>query len=342
MKFTAEQIAQVINGKVEGNPEAIVTDFSKIYESKPESISFLHNPKYEKFLYETEASVCIVGEDFKPKRPLDLSLIRVKSPQMALTQLLQYYDQLKQEKSGIENPSFIADSAEYGKDIYVGAFAYIGENVKIGNNVKIYPHAYIGNNTQIGDNVTIYSGVQIYHEIVIGNNCIIHSNAVIGSDGFGFTPDDKGVYTKVPQIGNVIIKDDVEIGAATTIDRSTMGSSIIGKGVKLDNQIQLAHNVEIDEHTVIAAQSGVAGSTKIGKHCVIGGQVGIVGHIKIGDQVKIQAQTGVNKSIKDGAVLQGSPALTYRAYNKSYIHFRNLPTIERRLNEVEKKLKNNG
>jgi len=342
MKFTAEQIAQVIKGKVEGDPEALVSDFAKIEEGKPESLTFLHNPKYEKYIYETRASVCIVGEDFKAEKPIQPTLIRVENPYLALTELLQYYDQLKKQKSGIENPSFISESAKYGEDIYVGAFAYIGEHVKIGNNVKIYPHVYIGDHSVIGDNVTIYSGAKIYHEIVIGNNCIIHSNAVIGADGFGFAPDEKGVYTKVPQIGNVIIKDDVEIGAATTIDRSTMGSSVIGQGVKLDNQIQLAHNVEVGEHTVMAAQTGIAGSTKIGKHGLIGGQVGIAGHLKIGDFVKIQAQTGIIKNVEDKAVLQGSPALTYREYNRSYIHFKNLSEIVRRLNEVEKKLKDNG
>ena len=339
MKFTAEQIAQVINGRVEGNPEALVSDFAKIEEGKPETITFLHNPKYTQYIYETAASVCIVSEDFKPEKPVKPTLIRVEDPYLALSGLMEYYDQLKKQKSGIEKPSYIAESAKYGENIYIGAFAYIGENVQIGNNVKIYPNAHIGDHTIIGDNVTIYSGVQIYHEIVIGNNCIIHSNAVLGSDGFGFAPNEKGEYKKVPQIGNIVIEDDVEIGSGTVIDRSTMGSSYIRKGVKLDNLIQIAHNVEIGEHTAIAAQTGIAGSTKIGKHCLIGGQVGIAGHIKIGNQVKIQAQSGVGKNIEDGAVLQGSPALTYREYNRSYIHFKNFPDIIKRLNELEKKLK---
>lgn len=342
MKFTAEQIAQVINGKVEGNPEALVSDFAKIEEGKPESITFLHNPKYTAYLYETQASVCIVSEELKLDKPVHPTLIRVKDPYMALTQLMTYYDQLKKQKSGIENPSYISDSAEYGEDLYLGAFAYIGANVQIGKNVKIYPHAYIGDHVKIGDHVTIYSGVKIYHEVKIGNNCIIHANAVIGSDGFGFAPDEKGVYTKVPQIGNVVIEDDVEIGACSTIDRSTMGSTIIRKGVKLDNQIQLAHNVEIGEHTAIASQTGVAGSTKIGKHGLIGGQVGIAGHLKIGDFIKVQAQTGIAKDVKDKAVLQGSPALNYTNYNRSYIHFKNLSEIAKRLDRVEKKLEDNG
>lgn len=338
MKFTAQQIAEVLNGRVEGNPEALVSDFAKIEEGRPETITFLHNPKYAKYIYDTKASVCLVSEDFKPDREVSVTLIRVADPHLALTELMTYYDQYKKQKEGIEQPSYISESASYGEQIYLGAFSYLGKNVEIGNNVKIYPNVYIGDNSKIGDNTVIYSGVQIYHEIEIGENCIIHSNAVIGSDGFGFAPDANGVYKKVPQIGNVIIEDDVEIGAGTTIDRSTMGSTYIRKGAKLDNQLQLAHNVDIGEHTAIASQTGIAGSTKIGKHTLIGGQVGIAGHLKIGDQVKIQAQSGINKDVESGAVLQGSPALSYRNYNKSYIYFRKLPDMEKRLSEIEKKL----
>lgn len=337
MKFTAAQIAEVLEGKVDGNPEAEVSDFTKIEEGRPQTITFLHNPKYKHYIYDTQASVCIVNEDFKPEKPVKPTLIRVKNAYSALTQLLAYYDQLKKEKSGFEDPHHIAESAQYGENLYVGAYAYVGENVEIGDNVKIYPHVYLGDNTKIGNNVVLYSSAQVYHECEIGNNCIIHSNAVIGADGFGFAPNEEGVYSKIPQIGNVIIEEDVEVGAATTIDRSTMGSTVIRKGVKLDNHIQIAHNVEVGEHTVIAAQVAVAGSTKIGKHCLIGGQCGIVGHIRIGDRVRIQGQSGVSADVDDDAVLEGSPALPYIRFNKSYIHFKNFPDIVRKLNNLEKK-----
>ncbi len=342
MKFTAAQIAEVLEGRVDGNPETEVSSLAKIEEGKPGTLTFLSNPKYLNYIYETQASICIVNEDFEPDRDITPTLIRVEDSYQAFTKLLEFYNQLRQEKKGLENPHYIAESAQYGENIYVGAFAYIGDNVTIGNNVKIYPNVYIGDHTKIGDNVTIYSGVQIYHEIEIGNNCIIHSNAVIGADGFGYAPDKEGVYHKIPQIGNVILEDNVEIGAAATIDRSTMGSTIIREGVKLDNQIQVAHNVEIGKHTAIAAQTGIAGSTKIGEYCVLGGQVGIAGHLKVGNRVKMQAQTGVISNIEDDAVLQGSPSLSYTGYNRSYIYFKNLPKIIKRLEEVEKKLKNNG
>lgn len=340
MKFTAQQIASVLDGKVDGNPEIEVSDFAKIEDGKPGTLTFLHNPKYEHFLYTTKASVCIVNNDFNPSQSVDTTLIKVDDAYRSLTKLLAYYDAMKSQKSGIEDPIYIAESAKYGEDIYLGAFAYIGEGVEIGKDVKIYPHVYIGDNSKIGDHTIIYSGAQLYKETIIGKDCIIHSNAVIGSDGFGFAPDEKGVYTKIPQIGNVILEDHVEIGAGTTIDRSTMGSTIIHEGVKLDNQVQIAHNVVVGEHTVIASQTGVAGSTKIGKHNIIGGQVGIVGHIEIGDNVQIQAQSGVSKNLKDGVAIQGSPAFSYADYYRSYIHFKHLPKIVDRLNELEKKLNN--
>jgi UDP-3-O-[3-hydroxymyristoyl] glucosamine N-acyltransferase len=239
-------------------------------------------------------------------------------------------------KTGIEQPVFIADSAKYGENLYMGAFSYLGENVTIGDNVKIYPNVYIGDNVQIGDNCVVFAGAKIYSESVIGNHCVIHSGAIVGADGFGFTPNEKGEYQKVPQTGNVIIEDHVDVGAGTTIDRATLGSTIIRRGVKLDNQIQIAHNVEIGENTAIAAQSGVAGSTKIGKNCLIGGQVGIVGHVTIGNNVRIQAQSGIGRNVKDNEVLQGSPALNYGDYNKSYVHFKNLPKIIDRFNAIEK------
>ena len=245
---------------------------------------------------------------------------------------------LKMNKVGVEQPTFISESASYGDDIYLGAFSYIGDNVTIGNNVKIYPSSYIGDNVTIGDNVVVFSGVKIYSECVIGNNCFINSGAIIGADGFGFTPNEKGEYHKVPQTGNVVLEDNVDIGAATTIDRATLGSTVIRKGVKLDNQIQIAHNVEIGKNTVIAAQTGIAGSTKIGENCQIGGQVGIVGHITIGNNVKIQAQSGIGRHVKNNEVLQGSPAITYGDYNKSYVYFKNLPKIVKGINDIEKKL----
>lgn len=342
MKFTAAQIAEVLEGQVDGNPEAAVSDFAKIEEGKPGTLTFLHNPKYVPYIYETKASICIVNSDFKPEKPLDVTLIRVENAYRSMTRLLEYYDQLKKEKSGIEEPNFIADTAAYGENLYLGAFAYLGNNVQIGDNVKIYPHVYLGDNVRIGDNTVLYSGVKIYQDIVIGENCIIHSNAVLGSDGFGFVPDEQGVYQKIPQIGNIVVGNNVEIGAGTTIDRATMGSTIIKDGVKLDNQIQIAHNVEIDTHTAIAAQTGIAGSVKIGKHCIFGGQVGIAGHLKIGDQVKVQAQSGIGGNIEDGTALQGTPAIGYNNYNKSYVHFKNLSKIVSRLDEVEKKLNDDG
>ncbi len=342
MKFTASQIAEVLEGTIQGDPEVEVSDLAKIEEGKPGTLTFLSNPKYQHFIYDTQASICIVNADFDPEKSVTPTLIKVENAYSAFTKLLTYYDQAKRQKEGIESPSHIAESATYGDSIYVGAFAYIGNNAKLGDNVKVYPHVYIGDNVSIGDNVIIYPGVKIHHEVVIGNNCILYSNAVIGSDGFGYAPNEEGIYSKIPQIGNVVLEDNVEVGACTTVDRATIGSTVIKQGVKLDNHIQVAHNVEIGEHTAIAAQTGVAGSTKIGKHGLFGGQVGIAGHLHIGDGVKIQAQTGIIRNIDDKAVLQGSPSLPYSNYNRSYIHFKNLPDIVRRLNKVEKILKDNG
>ncbi len=342
MKFTAAQIAEILEGEVEGNPEAEVSELAKIEEGSKGSLTFLSNPKYTSFLYTTNASITIVNRNFEVEHPVNTTLIKVKDAYKAFSTLLEYYNQVKLNKSGIEQPNYIADSAKYGDGLYLGAFAYIGEKVVLGENVKIYPNVYIGDNVKIGNNVTIFAGVKIYSESMIGNNCTIHSGAVIGADGFGFSPDDSGQYSKVPQIGNVIIEDNVDIGAATTIDRATLGSTIIRKGVKLDNHIQIAHNVEIGENTAIAAQTGIAGSTKIGKNCLIGGQVGIAGHLSIGDRVKIQAQSGIGRDIKDDEMLQGSPALSYSNYNKSYIHFKNLPQTMNKLNQLEKKINNDG
>ncbi|MFY0714369.1 UDP-3-O-(3-hydroxymyristoyl)glucosamine N-acyltransferase [Seonamhaeicola sp. NFXS20] len=337
MKFTAQQIAGILEGDVEGNPEAEVSKLSKIEEGTEGSLTFLANPKYTSHIYTTKASVAIVNKTFIPESKINTTLIKVDDAYKAFSKLLEYYNEVKNNKLGIEEPHFIASTANYGENIYIGAFSYIGENVKIGNNVKIFPNAFIGDNVTIGDNSVIFSGAKLYSETVIGNNCVINAGVIIGADGFGFAPNEKGEYNKVPQIGNVIIEDFVDIGAATTIDRATLGSTIIRRGVKLDNQIQIAHNVEIGKNTVIAAQTGVAGSTKIGENCQIGGQVGIVGHITIGDNVKIQAQSGIGKNVKDNEVLQGSPALQYSDYNKSYVHFKNLPKIVKIINDLEKK-----
>ncbi|MEM9076229.1 MAG: UDP-3-O-(3-hydroxymyristoyl)glucosamine N-acyltransferase [Bacteroidota bacterium] len=339
MKFTATQIAGILEGEVEGNPQIAVHKLSKIEEGETGSLTFLANPKYTSYIYSTKASITIVNKDFIPEQELSTTLIKVDDAYKSFSKLLEYYNQVKSNKVGIEQPSFISETAKYGEGFYLGAFSYLGDNVNIGDNVKIYPNVYIGENVTIGDNVLIFAGAKIYSESVIGNNCVIHSGVIIGADGFGFTPNEKGEYSKVPQTGNVILEDNVDVGAGTTIDRATLGSTILRKGVKLDNQIQIAHNVEIGEHTAIAAQTGIAGSTKIGKYCLIGGQVGIVGHITIGDKVRIQAQSGIGRNVKDGEVLQGSPALNYGDYNKSYVHFKNLPKLVNKINEIEKKAK---
>ncbi len=339
MKFTANQIAGILEGEVEGNEAVEVSKLAKIEEGTQGSLTFLANPKYKPFIYTTDASITIVDKDFVAESPIKTTLIRVEDAYKAFSQLLEYYNQVKMNKTGIEQPVFIAESASYTEDIYIGAFSYLGENVVIGKNAKIYPNVYIGDNVTIGDNVVVFAGSKIYSESIIGNNCVIHSGAIIGADGFGFAPNEKGEFQKVPQTGNVIIEDHVDVGAGTTIDRATLGSTVIRTGVKLDNQIQIAHNVEIGRNTAIAAQTGIAGSTKIGENCLIGGQVGIVGHITIGNNVRIQAQSGIGRNVKDNEVLQGSPALNYGDYNKSYVYFKNLPKIVGRLNNLEK---NNG
>ena len=340
MKFTAAQIAGILEGEVEGNPEVVVSKLSKIEEGIPESLSFLSNPKYTQYIYTTKASAVIVDKNFKAENEINTTLIRVDDAYKSFSKLLEYYNQVKMNKTGIEQPVFISESANHGENIYIGAFAYISDNVKIGDNVKIYPNVYIGDNVIIANNVTLFSGAKIYSDTQIGNNCVIHSSAILGADGFGFSPNEKGEFIKVPQTGNVIIEDNVDIGAATSIDRATLGSTIIRKGVKLDNQIQIAHNVEIGKNTVIAAQTGIAGSTKIGENCMIGGQVGIAGHLSIGNNVRIQAQSGIGRNVKDNETLQGSPAFTYNDYNKSYVHFKNLPKIIHRLTTIEKNITN--
>ena len=336
MEFTASQIATLLKGTVEGDPTVKVSKFSKIEEGEKGGISFLANAKYINYIYDTKASVVIVNNTFIPEKPVSCTLIRVPDAYQAITQLLTYYQQRRADKTGVESPSFISKTASVGDNLYVGAFAYIGENVKIGHNVKIYPHVYIGDNSRIGDNTVLFAGAKIYSESVIGKDCIIHANAVIGSDGFGFAPTENGDYNKIPQIGNVIIEDNVEIGAETTIDRATMGSTILKKGVKLDNHIQVAHNVVIGENTAIAAQTGIAGSTKIGKNCMIGGQVAIAGHIQIPDNVKVGAKAGIASSPKEGAVLQGSPAMNVKDFYRSSAIFRKLPELKRQIDSLTK------
>ncbi len=340
MKFTAQQIADALQGTVDGNPNISVSTLSKIEEGKPGSLSFLSNPAYEKYIYETNASLIIVNNNFKPEKNISATLIRVPDAYMAFAQLLDLYQQSKPPKTGISPKASIAESATIGNNVYIGAFAVIGENCVVGDNCKIYPNTSIDDNVTIGNETTIFAGVKIYEDCVIGNQCTIHAGAVIGSDGFGFAPQQDADFKKIPQIGNVILEDKVEIGANTVIDRATMGSTIIKRGVKLDNLIQIAHNVVVGENTVIAAQSGIAGSTKIGKNCMFGGQTGIIGHLSIADEVKIAAQSGVGKSVpKKGAILEGSPAFNARDFQKSYIYYRKLDSLVKRVNNLEHQLK---
>ena len=338
MEFTARQISEILSGTISGDPDAKVSRLSKIEEGTPGSLSFLANPKYTEFIYTTKASVVIVSADFVPEQEISATLIRVADAYASFARLLEMYNQISRDKKGIEQPSYVSESAKLGSDVYVGAFAYIGLNASIGNHVKVYPGAYVGDNVTIGDGTTLFAGVKVYSDCQIGAACTLHAGVIIGADGFGFAPA-SGSYQKVAQIGNVIIEDHVEIGAGTTIDRATLGSTIIRKGVKLDNLIQIAHNVEIGENTVIAAQTGVAGSTKIGRDCMIGGQAGIVGHLTIADGTKIAAQSGVGTSVTEsGQILQGSPAFPISDYRRTYVVFKKLPDLDKRIIELEKML----
>jgi UDP-3-O-[3-hydroxymyristoyl] glucosamine N-acyltransferase len=339
MEFTAQQIATALNGTVEGNPDIIITNLSKIEEGIPGTMSFLANPAYTNYIYTTKSSVIVVNNDFVPLQPVSGTLIRVENAYTAFAQLLEIFNKNKSAKTGVSSLSFISETARIGENAYIGEFVFIGENVVVGNNVKMYPHVFIGDNTQIGDNSTFLSGVKIYHDTIIGNNCTFHSGVVIGSDGFGFAPQSENEYKKIIQVGNVIIEDNVEIGSNTTIDRASLGSTRICKGVKLDNLIQVGHAVEIGENTVIAAQTGIAGSTRIGKNCLIGGQVGFAGHLVIGDNVKIGAQSGIEHSIKDGEMFFGSPALEISKARRLYVHFRNFDQVIKRIYQIEKLLK---
>lgn len=337
MKFSAAQIAGIIQGTIEGNPSVTINAFGKIEDAKAGQLSFLANPKYEDYLYQTGASIVIINNSLALRQPVLSTLIRVPDAYSAFATLLQTYEQLKaNELTGVQEPSYIHNSAQLGTHVFVGAFAYIGSRVQVGNNVKVHPQVYIGEDVQVGNNTIIHTGVKIYNGCCIGSNVIIHAGTIIGSDGFGFAPQADGGYKKVPQLGNVVVEDDVEIGSNCTIDRATIGSTIIRKGAKLDNLIQIAHNVEIGNNTVIAAQSGISGSTKIGNRVMMGGQVGIVGHITIADGSRINAQSGVSKSIKQpNSTVTGTPAHDYTSTLRSQAIFRNLPEMEKRIAELE-------
>ncbi len=338
MEFSAKQIAQMLEGRVEGNENAVVSKLCKIEEGEEGGMSFLANPKYNHYLYSTKASIVIINEDFEPEEEIKTTVIRVKDAYSCFAKLLEIYNQYRLNKNGISSLAFIDKQAEIAEDVYVGEFAVISKGAKIGKGSKIYPHVYIGDDVKIGENVTLFAGVRIYHDTVIGNNCILHSGAVLGADGFGFAPLADGTFKKIAQIGNVVIEDDVEIGANATIDRATMGSTKVMKGTKIDNLCQLGHNVVIGQSTAMAAQTGVAGSTKIGSNCFIGGQVGFSGHIKVGDRCSIGAQAGIISDIKDEARIIGSPAIDAKTYMKSYVYFRKLEQMKNKMNELEKRL----
>lgn len=337
MEFTAQAIAQFLGGTVEGNPDVKVNTVAKIEEGHPGALSFLANPKYAHYIYDTQSSIVLVNSDFVAESAIQTTLVRVANAYESFASLLQLYAQSKKQKTGIEPNSFIHSTAKVGDNLYLGAFAYISENAIIGNNVKIYPNVYVGDNVKVGDNTIIYPNVTIYEDCVIGRECVLHAGAVIGADGFGFASGEDTNYKKIPQIGNVIMEDHVEIGSNATIDRATMGSTILRKGVKLDDHVHIAHNVEIGENTVMAAQCGVAGSTKIGKNCMFGGQVGISPHIKIADGVKAGAQAGIPSDIKkEGSIVLGSPASDISAQKKSMAIYKNLPELRTRLSNLEK------
>lgn len=341
MHFTVNQIAGMLGGTVKGDGEIKINMLAKIQDAQAGQISFLSNPKYEQHIYTTAASCVIVNDDFVPKKEIATTLILVEDPYSSFTQLLEEYHKfISFQKTGVEDPSFIAKSASVGEGVYRGAFSYIGEEVKIGNNVKIYPNSYIGHKTTIGDNTVIHSGVKIYPNTKVGSNCVLHSGVVLGSAGFGFAPQKDGSYKTIPQMGNVIIGDNVDIGSNTVIDCATMhgDSTIIHSGVKLDNLIQVAHNVEIKSNTVIAAQTGISGSSSIGENCIIGGQVGIAGHIHVHSKTSIAAQSGINKNTSENDKLFGSPAIDYNRYLRSYAIFRKLPELYHRIKELEDRI----
>lgn len=340
MQFSAGQIAEFLGGELDGDAQVLVHDVAKIEEGRLGTLTFLANPRYTEHLYTTAASVAIVEADFQPTRPLAkrLTLIRVKDPRAAFAKLLEMHAAHQYEKVGYEQPSYISPKAVIGKDVYIGAFSYIGDGAVIGDGAKIFPNCFVGDNVRIGDRTRLHAGVKVYTKCTVGAGCTVHSGVVIGADGFGYNTNAAGEHEKMAQIGNVVIEDDVEIGANTTIDRATLGSTVIRKGVKLDNLIQIGHNVEIGEHTVVVSQTGIAGSSRVGKHCLIGGQVGIAGHLHVGDRVRIAAQSGIGSNIPDDATVQGSPAFNIGEYKRSYVLFRNLPELKKQIGLLEKGL----
>lgn len=327
MEFTAREIASFLGGEVVGDQNITINNVSKIEEGKPGTLTFLANPKYQSYIYDTKADIVLVNRSFQPEKPVKATMVKVQNAYDSLAKLMDMYVQSMPRKKGIEVPSYVSSKAEYQEGTYIGAFSYLDEDVKIGKNVQIYPQVWIGRGAVIEDNSIIYAGAKIYPETKIGKNCIIHAGAVLGSDGFGFAPQDDGSYHKLHQIGNVIIEDNVEIGANTTIDCATMGSTIVRHGVKLDNLVQVAHNVEIKDNTVIASQSGIAGSSTIGRNCVLGGQVGVAGHIEIGDKVQFGAKTGVKNNVKDGTTMMGEWGMDARKFRRVYAVFKNLPEL---------------
>ena len=337
MKFTAQQIAVKLHGEIEGNPKAEIFELAKIENAKKGSLTFLSNPKYTPYIYKTKASAIIVNKNLVLEEDLKSTLIRVSNPYESFSTLLDYYKKANVERTGISSSAEIHESVKIESNCYIGSMTLIEKNSEILKNAKIFPHVYVGPNVTIGEGTVIFAGAKIMEDTVIGKNSIIHSGAVIGSDGFGFAPQENGAYKKIPHTGRVILGENVDVGANSTIDKATLGNTVIGNGVKLDNQIQIAHNVEIGSNTVIAGQTGIAGSAKIGKNCVIGGQVGIVGHITIGDNVKVQGQSGIISDVENNAVIQGTPAFSYNSYNKSYVHFKNLPKIIKKIDSIEKK-----
>lgn len=340
MEFTAGQVAAFINGTVEGDVNAVINNFAKIEEGVPGAISFLANPQYEQYIYETQSSVVLVNEDFKPSKPVATTMIRVKNAYEAVSKLLQLYESMKPKRTGISSLAFIAETAKVGKDVYIAPFVAIGDYAEVGDGAELHPHATIGARAKVGANTIMYSNSVVYHDCVVGNRCILHAGCVVGADGFGFAPTAEG-YEKIPQIGIVTIEDDVEIGANTCIDRSTMGSTIVRKGVKLDNLVQIAHNVEVGANTVMSAQAGVAGSTKVGEWCMLGGQVGVAGHITLGDRVYAGAQSGLSggRKLKEGnCTVMGYPAIEHQNFARSAAAYKNLPDLVKQVNKLQNEI----
>jgi len=339
MEFTAQQIADFLGGDIQGDASVKVSDFSKIEEGKPGTLSFLSNPKYNQYIYDSKASVILVNKDFEPEREVQSTLIRVDDAYQSLARLLSMVDQAKPKKTGISPLAFISSTAEIGENAYIAPFVYIGEHVVVGKNVSLHPHACLEDGAKLGENVTLFSGVKVYYNCVIGNNCTLHSGSVIGSDGFGFAPSEDGSYKKIPQMGNVVLEDNIEIGANSVVDRATLGSTIIRQGVKIDNLVQIAHNVEVGMNTVIAAQTGISGSTKLGKQCILAGQVGIAGHLHIADGTIFGAQTGVPNSVKKpNQTLQGYPAVPVMTFHRASVVYKNLPEMQKTVYALEKKI----